>query len=216
MSGGDVSGGAASGKEGGKPDSKLVTSEMMADGVEPQLFTGGACNIQDYSGPIRNPGRDPLHTWLDEQGVSYFDPQIHPTTHGRDYIWGIDGPQEKKAREQADLRVYEITSTTISTVTMLEIMDDARRGMRSLVWFNDGKTFAPIGLGDRDDLKANDELQKRVGKMVFSHLLAYVNAGRQLRNEISLMVADCTNIVIVNSFDELTKAITFLLSQDEE
>ncbi len=193
---------------------ELVTSEMMVEGHLARVFTGGACNIQALEGAIRNPGRDPLHAWLNEQGVGYYDPQIHPTTHGRDYIWGIDGPQEKKAREQAALRVYEITATTISAVTMLEIMDDARRGLKSLVWFNDGRTFAPIGIGDRDDLKSNEALRGKVGEMVFSHLLAYVNAGRQLRNEISLMVAECPNIVVVNSFDELTKAITYLLSQE--
>ncbi len=60
-------------------NSMLVTSEMMAEGMEPLLFTGGACNIQDVGGPVRNPGRDRLHAWLDEQRHSYFEPQIHPT-----------------------------------------------------------------------------------------------------------------------------------------
>jgi hypothetical protein len=50
-----------------KPTSMLITSEMMQQGAMPQLFTGGACNIQDVTGPIRNPGRDPLATWLDEK-----------------------------------------------------------------------------------------------------------------------------------------------------
>lgn len=194
----------------------LVTSEMMAEGAEPRLFTGGACNIQDVDGPVRNPGRDRLHAWLDEQGISYFDPQIHPTTHGRDYLWGLDGPQEKKAREEAELRVYEITAKTISSVTMLEIMDDARRGRRSIVWFNDGKVFAPIGLGDRDEIKGNEELEGRVGPMVHSHLVAYVNAGRQLRNELPLMLADCPHVVFVNSFDELKGAIAYFLAGNSE
>lgn len=122
-----------------KPKSRLITSEMMQKGEIPLLFTGGACNIQDVSGPVRNPGRDPLAHWLDEQGWSYFDPQIHPSTHGREYVWGIDGPQEKRARDEAKLRIYEITATTISAVTMLEIMDDARRNLKSVVWFNEGK-----------------------------------------------------------------------------
>ncbi|HZM24741.1 MAG TPA: hypothetical protein VFC02_23530, partial [Anaerolineales bacterium] len=88
--------------------SLLITSEMMEAGEMPLLFVGGASNIQSPSGPVRNPGRDTLARWLDHQGWSYFDPQIHPSTHGRDYIWGIDGPQEKRARELAKLRVYEI------------------------------------------------------------------------------------------------------------
>jgi hypothetical protein len=195
------------------PKSLLVTSEMMQAGVVPLLFIGGASNIQEASGPVRNPGRDPLARWLDEQGWSYFDPQIHPETHGRDYIWGIDGPQEKRARRIARLRVYEITATTIAAVSMLEIMDDARHGRRSIVWFNDGKIFAPIGLGDLDDLRKNDLLRLRVGDLVYFHLEAYLKAGNQLRNELILMLADSPHIVFVNSFKELKTAITYLLGR---
>lgn len=194
-------------------ESLLVTSEMMEKGRRPMLFTGGACNIQGETGPIRNPGRDPLARWLDETGWTYFDPQIHPTTHGRDYVWGIDGPQEKIAREQAKLRVYEITATTIAGVTMLEIMDDARVGRTSIVWFNDGRTFAPIGLGNRETLQNNHQLRREVGEMVYSHLLAYVNAGRLLRMELSLMLADSPHIIFVDSFDELKQAITYMITE---
>ncbi len=76
-------------------------------------------------------------------------------------------------------------------------MDDARVGRNSLVWFNDGKMFDPIGLGDRDSLKCNRALQEQVGEAVYSHLLAYVIAGQQLRDELTLMLADCPHIVFV-------------------
>ncbi|MDM8547828.1 hypothetical protein [Candidatus Venteria ishoeyi] len=190
----------------------LVTSEMMEQGAVPLLFTGGACNIQDTSGPTRNPGRDPLAQWLDAQNWSYFDPQVHSSTHGREYVWGIDGPNEKLARAQAKLRIYEITSTTIAAITMLEIMDDARLGRTSIVWFNHGQNFAPIGLGDRDTLINNQTLRRHLGDMAYSHLLAYVNAGRQLRNELSLLLGECQSIIFVNSFDELKIATSHLLS----
>jgi len=190
----------------------LITSEMMEEGYTPLLFTGGACNIQGLHGPERNPGRDPLAVWLDHKGWSYFDPQIHPSTHGRDYVWGIDGPKEKLARSQAKLRMYEITPTTISAVTMLEIMDDARAGRTSIVWFNHGQTFEPIGIGGRDELSSNVELKQQVGNTIHHHLLAYVNSGRQLRSELQLMLAECQNIVFANSFDELKLAITHLMS----
>jgi len=191
----------------------LITSEQMAQGQMPDLFTGGACNVQDLTGPIRNPGRDQLAAWLDQQGWSYFDPQIHPSTHGRDYVWGLDGPQEKKARQQAKIRVYEITALTIGAVSSMEIMDDAYHGRPAIVWFHKGRTFAPIGLGDRDDLKANHELRQKVGEMAYHHLLAYVDAGKQIRNELLVMLADCPTIVFVNNFDELTIAITALMAQ---
>jgi hypothetical protein len=195
------------------PHKMLVTSEMMQNGTKPLLFTGGTCNIQTEKGVERNSGRDELANWLDKQGWSFFDPQIHPITHGREYIWSIDGHQEKRAREMAKLRVYEITSTTIASMTMLEIMDDARLNRTSIVWFNDGGLgFSPIGLGNKDQLLQNNELKQRVGDLVFSHLLAYVNAGRQTRMELQVMLADCQSVVFVNSFDELKLAITHLLA----
>lgn len=195
------------------PHKMLITSEMMKDGVKPLLFTGGACNIQTENGAERNHGRDELAKWLDKKEWSYFDPQIHTLTHGREYIWGIDGPQEKRAREIAKLRIYEITQTTIASMTMLEIMDDARLHRTSIVWFNSGGVrFSPIGLGDKDELLTNVALKEKVGNLVFSHLLAYVNAGRQTRTELQLMLADCQSVVFVNSFDELKLAITHLLA----
>jgi hypothetical protein len=194
-----------------KSKSHLITSEMMRAGIMPLLFTGGAANIQGPTGPIRNPGRDALARWLDKRGWSYFDPQIHPETHGRGYIWEIDGPQERKAREIARLRVYEITATTIAAVTTLEVMDDARRNRKSVVWFNSGKIFAPIGLGSREQLKENEALRVRMGKLAYSHLLAYVQAGDQLRKELPLMLADCPHIVFVDSYDKLKIVIAHLL-----
>ena len=193
--------------------SMLVTSEMMQDGMRPVLFIGGAANIQSTTGPIRNPGRDPLAHWLDGQGWLYFDPQIHPSTHGREYQWEIDAPQEKKAREEAQLRVYEVIGTTIGAVTMLEIMDDARRGRRSIVWFNDGEAFAPLGLGSRKDLKHNQAFRQAVGDTAYFHLLAYLDAGSHIRRELPLMLADCSSIVFVTSFQALKETIVALLSK---
>jgi hypothetical protein len=183
--------------------SLLITSEMMHAGQKPMLFVGGACNIQTADGPIRNPGRDPLAEWLDELGLTYFDPQIHPSTHGRDYIWEIDGPREKQAREEARLRVYEITATTIAAVSMMEIMDDARHGRVTIVWFNEGRTFAPLGLGSRDEFKNNKPLRQEVGETIYSHLLAYINSGRQMRGELANLLADSPHITFVDSLEEL-------------
>jgi len=193
--------------------SLLITSEMMQEGKMPLLFVGGASNIQSPSGPIRNPGRDPLAKWLDQQGWSYFDPQIHPSTHGREYIWGIDGPQEKKAREMVKLRIYEINPYTIAAVSIMEVMDDARRGRASIVWFNGGRRFAPQGLGDRDELRDNQNFRQQIGEMAYWHLDAYINAGRHLRIELPKMIEDCTNIVFVESFDEVKTVIATLLKK---
>ena len=189
----------------------LITSEMMQAGEMPLLFIGGASNIQTLDGSIRNPGRDPLARWLDEQGWSYFDPQIHYATHGRDYIWGIDGPQEKIAREVTKLRVYEINPLTIAAVSVMEIMDDARLGRTSIVWYNGGRIFTPMGLGNRDDLKDNHALRERIGEMAYGHLDAYLNAGRHIRIELPKMLEGVKNIVFVESFDEVKTVISTLM-----
>ncbi len=193
--------------------SLLVTSEMMQAGEMPLLFTGGASNIQTLEGPMRNPGRDPLARWLDEQGWSYFDPQIHYATHGRDYIWGIDGPQERIAREITKLRVYEINPYTIAAVSVMEVMDDARLGRNSIVWYNGGRIFSPYGLGDRDELRNKHELRQQIGEMAYWHLDAYINAGRHIRIELPKMLDGCKNIVFVESFDEVKSVITILLEK---
>jgi hypothetical protein len=192
-------------------DSHLVTSEMMQAGAVPLLFIGGASNIQTPAGPVRNTGRDQLARWLDNMGWSYFDPQIHPSTHGRDYIWGIDGPQEKMAREIAKLRLYEINPFTIAAVSMMEILDDARRKRISVVWYNGGRLFKPYGIGDRDELRSNEPFRRQIGEAAYWHLDAYVNAGRHIRIELQKMLQDCANIVFVESFDEVKSALVALL-----
>jgi hypothetical protein len=191
----------------------LVTSERMQAGERPIVFTGGACNIQGLDGPIRNPGRDPLARWLDAQGIPYFDPQIHPSTHGREYAWELDGPMEKKAREEAKLRVYELTSSTIAAVSILEVMDDARAGRPAVVWWNGGRVFAPIGIGERAELEANRALRERLGETAYQHLLAYVAAGRQLRRELEVMLADSDVVRFADSLPELQRTISELLAR---
>jgi hypothetical protein len=191
----------------------LVTSEMVLNGVIPVLFTGGACNIQTPEGVMRNPGRDELAAWLDEKALTYFDPQIHPSTHGREYVWGVDAPQEKKIRKQALLRIYEVIPETIAGVSMMEVMDDARHGRCSIVWFHGRREFVPPGLGDRDALRANTQLREQVGNMVFEHLLAYIHSGLRLRNELQAMLEDCDHIVLVDSFEELKNSIQILLKR---
>lgn len=194
-------------------DSHLVTSEMMQAGEIPLLFIGGASNIQTPEGPVRNTGRDQLSRWLDNRGWSYFDPQIHPSTHGRDYIWGIDGPQEKKARELAKLRLYEINPFTIAAVSIMEVMDDARRKRVSVVWYNGGRLFKPHGIGDRDELRNNESFRQQIGETAYWHLDAYVNAGRHIRVELYKMLQDSENIVIAESFDEVKSVLTVLMER---
>jgi hypothetical protein len=194
-------------------NSHLVTSEMMQAGELPLLFIGGASNIQTPEGPVRNTGRDQLARWLDNKGWPYFDPQIHSSTHGRDYIWGIDGPQEKKARELAKLRLYEINPFTIAAVSIMEILDDARRKRVSVVWYNGGRLFEPHGIGNLDELRSNEPFRQQIGEAAYWHLDAYVNAGRHIRIELHKMLQDCETVVFVESFDEVKSALAVLVER---
>ena len=70
-----------------------------------------------------------------------------------------------------------------------------------------------VGLGDRDQLRENETLRQQVGEMVYSHLLAYLDAGRRIRQELLLMLADCPYIIFVNSLDELKQATSYFLNK---
>ena len=186
----------------------LIRSEQVLAGTHPQLFLGGACALWNEEGEQRNTGRDPIAAWLDEQGLSYFDPQIHMSTHGRDYEWELDGPVEKKVRLEAGMRIYEITPYSLASATMFEIFDDARRGRRSLVWFNHGDDYAPAGLGNFKVVAANDVLKEQVGVLVHAHMVGFLKAGKRMRMELCAMLDDCPQITIADSEAQVRDAIT--------
>ena len=189
----------------------------MNAGKKPSVCLAGACTIQTAAGGVRNVGRDELAAWLDDQKVGYFEVQIHQDTHGRGYDWGLDGPNEKKARSEAKLRVYELRPDVLSVVTAMEILDDARRGRQSIVWFHDGgETFAPHGLGDRDQLKADSATwTESAGQLAYQHLYAYVNGGRALRNELKAMLADAPTIHFVTGDNAAVQRLIYALWYDD-
>ena len=193
------------------PKEMLVTSEQFKEGRMPDVFLGGACSMVTAKGHERNPGRDPAADWLDQQKLSYFDPQIHPDTHGRDYIYELDGPVEKAARALARLRIYEITPWSLASVTMFEILDDVRRGRVSLVWFNGGEDYAPFGIGSTDDVRTDEDLEDRMGNPAHAHLVGILKAGRRMRKELQAMTADYPKLMFVRSLDELKEEALKLL-----
>ncbi|MDJ0838555.1 MAG: hypothetical protein QNK37_18705 [Acidobacteriota bacterium] len=186
----------------------LIRSEQVIQGIIPQLFLGGACALWTEDGEQRNTGRDSLAAWLNAQGISYFDPQIHISTHGRDYEWDIDGPVEKKVRQDARMRIYEISPLSLASVTMFEVFDDARRGRRSLVWFHHGEDYAPAGLGNFQEVAANEKLAEQVGPLVHAHMVGFLKAGRRMRKELVAMLDDCPSITLAGSEDEVRETIS--------
>jgi len=112
-----------------------------------QVFSGGACNIMNENGVlIRNQERDRINGWMTERKIIFFDPQIHPDTHGMDYDYTLHHPLEIGARTAARVNLYEISPYTFGGITSLEIaVDHVRKHEPTVIYYSDG---AP----DRDEM----------------------------------------------------------------
>lgn len=124
----------------------------MTDVTRTQVFSGGACNILDTQGNLlRNTERDPINQWLTDRGVYFFDPQIHPETHGREYDYHTDHQLEMTARAVSRINLYEVSPRTFGGITSLEIAADKFRWREPMViYFSDGDPT-------RDDIPAHSE-----------------------------------------------------------
>jgi len=117
---------------------KLVRD--MSEVSKTQIFSGGACNILDADGNLlRNTERDPINEWLTEMDLWFFDPQIHPDTHGEEYDYRKHHPLEIAARNVAGINLYEISPRTFGGITSFEIASDHFREHEPMViYFSDG------------------------------------------------------------------------------
>ena len=108
-----------------------------------QVFSGGACNILDGEGNLlRNTERDGINDWLSKKRVVFFDPQIHPDTHGEEYNYAKHSRLEIAAREAATLNLYEISPRTFGGISSLEIAADHFRWHEPMVlYYSDGNTL---------------------------------------------------------------------------
>jgi len=112
----------------------------MVNVAKTQVFSGGACNILDINGNLlRNTERDPINEWLTEMDLWFFDPQIHPDTHGEEYDYRKHHPLEIAARDMAGINLYEISPRTFGGITSFEIASDHFREHEPMViYFSDG------------------------------------------------------------------------------
>jgi hypothetical protein len=117
-----------------------------------QVFSGGACNYPDATGQLmRNTERDPINQWLSDNEIYFFDPQIHPDTHGREYDYTIDHELEMKARAISKINLYEVSPHTFGGITSLEIAADQFRWQEPMViYFSDGNPL-------KDDIPAHSD-----------------------------------------------------------
>lgn len=111
-----------------------------------RVFSGGACNIRDGAGALlRNPERDHINDWMTEENVLFFDPQIHPDTHGTEYVFDVHFPMENMARESAIVHLYEISPRTFGSATSLEIgVTEFQRSLPTVIFFSDGRNHEDV------------------------------------------------------------------------
>lgn len=149
-----------------------------------QVFSGGACNILDEEGNLlRNSERDAINDWLSEQNILFFDPQVHPETHGVEYEFEKHAALEIAARAAAKLNLYEISPRTFGGITSLEIAADHFQWHEPMViYYSDGSDgvdrvpdyskyghplFVPYGIhsSEKADLAHYQEMQKNANNM---------------------------------------------------
>lgn len=183
---------------------KLVNA--MQDVKKTQVFSGGACNILDRQGKLlRNTERDSINDWLTAQNLYFFDPQIHPDTHGTEYDYNIHHPLEMKAREIARVNLYEISPLTLGGITSLEIAaDQFKRHEPMVIYFSDGRAntdstpyYSPQGHplfmpdGIRDDAQAMQ-----------AHYKEFIKNGNNMRKYLMSFAQELSTLT-VNFTDEV-------------
>ncbi|MFP4321914.1 MAG: hypothetical protein ACLFTK_05615 [Anaerolineales bacterium] len=134
------------------------------------VFSGGACNIRDENGALlRNRERDMINEWLQSLGVRFFDPQIHPDTHGEEYHYPKHSVVEMRAREAAQVNLYEISPRTFGGITSFEVAIDSFIAKEpTVIYYSDGDPsqdtlppyskdghplFKPLGIPDNPDAR---------------------------------------------------------------
>ncbi len=144
--------------------SKWNVTEELKTAHMTQVFSGGACNILDEHGNLlRNRERDAINDWLSQKDIFFYDPQIHPETHGVEYNYEEHSRLEVAAREAAQVNLYEVSPRTFGGVTSLEIaLDHLRWHEPMVIYYSDGDAendrvpdhdergfpvFVPYGLG---------------------------------------------------------------------
>ena len=177
-----------------------VTTELSKAGLT-QVFSGGACNVLDESGRLlRNQERDAINDWLTSQRVTFFDPQIHPSTHGVEYSFPKHFKVELAARDAAKVNLYEVSPHTFGGITSLEIAHDHfRKHEPMVIYFSDGDPdadrlpaysdegyplFEPKGITTPAAMKAHyKEFIKNA-----NHMRRFVMAYAERRRELTAML----------------------------
>ncbi len=176
----------------------LAKDASEADKI--MVFSGGACNIRDASGNLlRNAERDDINNWLTRNDILFYDPQIHPDTHGTTYDYDVHQPLEVAARKNARVNLFEISPRTFGGATSLEIaFDEFRHHDPTIIFFSDGNSdediipahstdgyplFAPYGIHDSDAAR-------------MTHYREFIKTGNRMRRYLMYFAEDLSALTI--------------------
>ncbi len=172
----------------------------MSDIDKISVFSGGACNIRDTHGNLlRNGERDEINDWLTKNDVLFYDPQIHPDTHGTSYNYEVHQPLEIAARQHAKVNLFEVSPRTFGGATSLEIaMDEFRYDQPTVIFFSDGNhardvipahstdgypLFVPYGLNDNNTAR-------------LTHYKEFIKSGNRMRKYFMKFAEDLTALTV--------------------
>lgn len=173
---------------------------------EVRVFSGGACNIRDGAGNLlRNQERDDINDWLTRNKILFYDPQIHPDTHGTTYDYERHQPLEVAARVKSRINLFEISPRTFGGATALEIaIDEFQYEDPTVIFFSDGNysrdvipvhspdgypLFVPYGIRDNDVAR-------------LTHYNEYVKTGNRMRKYFMRFAEDLPALTV--TFGERT------------
>ncbi|HEX2621580.1 MAG TPA: hypothetical protein VHL11_15585 [Phototrophicaceae bacterium] len=179
---------------------RWTVTEEISTAHETQVFSGGACNILDSDGNLlRNQERDQINNWLTGHNIRFFDPQIHPDTHGIDYNYEIHHPLELAARRAARINLYEVSPRSFGGISSFEIAADHFRSHEPIViYYSDGDhtqdrlpdysskghpLFVPDGLSKSDQAR-------------HAHYREFIKNGNHIRKYLMNFAREMTTLTV--------------------
>ncbi|MCU0499511.1 MAG: hypothetical protein MUF87_19350 [Anaerolineae bacterium] len=180
------------------------TTQEISKAHLTQVFSGGACNVLNEQGTLlRNAERDQINNWLTERNILFFDPQIHPDTHGMDYNYPVHQPIELAARKASKINLYEVSPLSFGGITSFEIAaDHLRQHEPTIIYFSDGNPhqdeipahtrkghplFAPVGIQSTPQAR-------------LAHYREFIKNANNLRKYMMTFAREITTLTV--TFDE--------------
>jgi hypothetical protein len=176
-----------------------------------QVFSGGACNILKVDGSlVRNTERDAINDWMTEKGIFFFDPQIHPDTHGVEYDYAIHHRIEIAARTAARINLYEVSPRTFGGISSFEIAaDQFQQHEPMVIYYSDGdpeKDTIPEHTEKGHPLFIPDGI-KTNEKAMAAHYREFIKNGNNMRKYLMSFAAKMDTLTVTFSNSPRTNDI---------